>query len=79
MDTEPELIHNAVAEWASETERVFIPLDQSWRNSFLEPFDRKLRDKCLKVNQLYSLSHAREIIGTWKEEENTIRPYSSFG
>ena len=79
MDNGPELISNAVAKWASETERVFIPPGQPWRNGFVESFDGKRRDECLSVNQFYSLNHARGIIGIWKEEYNTIRPHSSLG
>ena len=79
MDNGPELISNAVAAWASETERVFIPPGQPWRNGFIESFNGKLRDECLSINQFYSLGHAKGIIGLWKEEYNTIRPHSSLG
>jgi len=30
------------------------------------------------VNQFYSLSHAKGIIGIWKEDYNTIKPHSSL-
>lgn len=79
MDNGPELISNAVAEWASETERVFISPGQPLRNGFVESFNGKLRDECLNVNQFYSLNHAKGIIDIWKEEYNTIRPHSSLG
>jgi putative transposase len=51
MDNGPELISNAVAQWASETDRVFIPPGQPWRNGYVESFNGKLRDECLNVNQ----------------------------
>ena len=79
MDNGPELISNAVAQWASETGRLFIPPGQPWRNGFIESFNGKLRDECLSINQFYSLNHAKGIIGLWKEEYNTIRPHSSLG
>ena len=79
MDNGPELISNAVADWASETERVFIPPGQPWRNGYVESFNGKLRDECLNINQFHSLNHAKGIIGLWKEEYNTIRPHSSLG
>ncbi len=79
MDNGPELVSNAIAQWASETDRVFIPPGQPWRNGFVESFNGKIRDECLSVNQFYSLDHAKGIIGIWKEEYNTIRPHSSLG
>jgi transposase InsO family protein len=79
MDNGPELVGKALAEWASETDRVFIPPGQPWRNGFVESFNGKLRDECLNVNQFYSLNHARGIISIWKEEYNTTRPHSSLG
>jgi hypothetical protein len=36
MDNGLELISQAVADWASETERVFIPPGHPWRNGFVE-------------------------------------------
>ena len=53
MGNGPELISNTVAEWASETEQVFIPPGQPWRNGFVESFNGKLRYECLNVNQFY--------------------------
>ena len=79
MDNGPVLISDAVAEWANETERVFIPSGQPRRNGFVESLNAKLRDECLSVNQFYSLNHAKGIIGIWRVEYNTIRPHSSLG
>ena len=79
MDNGPALVRKALAEWASETERIFIPPSKPWKNGFVESFNGKIRDECLGVNQFYSLDHARGIIGLWKEEYNTIRPHSSLG
>ncbi len=79
MDNGPELISNALARWASETERIFIPPGQPWRNGYVESFNGRLRDECLSVNQFHSLNHAKGIIGLWKEEYNEIRPHSALG
>jgi putative transposase len=79
MDNGPALISNALAQWASETERIFIPPGQPWKNGFVESFNGKLRDECLSVNQFYSLNHAKGIIGLWKEQYNHIRPHSALG
>ena len=79
MDNGPEMTSKALTEWASETERIFIPPGQPWKNGFIESFNGKIRDECFGSNQFYSLNHARGIIGLWKEEYNTIRSHSSLG
>ncbi len=50
MDNGPELVGKALAEWASETDRVFIPPGQPWRDGYVESFNGKLRDECLNIN-----------------------------
>jgi putative transposase len=79
MENGQELVSKALAEWASETDRIFIPPGQPWKNGFIESFNGKIRDECLGVNQFYSLNHAKGIIRLWKEQYNTIRPHSSLG
>lgn len=51
VDNGPTLISNAIAEWARETEGVFSPPWQPWRNGFIKSFNDKLRDECLRVNR----------------------------
>jgi len=53
--------------WAIEVDLVFISAGQPWRSGFIESFNGRLQDECLRVNQFYSLSHAKGIIGIWKE------------
>jgi len=48
-------------------------------NRHIESFNGRLRDECLNVNWFMSLEHAREIIGQWREDYNSIRPHSSLG
>ena len=79
MDSGPELISQAVADWASETERVFIPPRQPWRTGFVESFNGKLCEECLGVNLFYSLDDTKGTIGLWQGEYNTIPPHSSLG
>ena len=51
-----------------------------WRcNGFIENFNGKLRDECLNLNWFHDLQEAREIIGRWKDEYNTVRPHSALG
>ena len=79
MDNGPEFISKALREWANEVDLVFIPPGQPWRNGFIESFNGRVRDDCLRVNQVYSLSYAKGIIGIWKEDYNSARPHSSLG
>ena len=58
---------------------MFIPPGQPWWDGFIESFNGRLRDECSSVSQFYSLSHAKGIIGIWKEDYNTTRPHSSLG
>jgi putative transposase len=79
MDNGPEFISKTLRGWAREVDLVFIPPGQPWRNGFIECFNGGLRDECLSVNQFHSLSHAKCVIGMWKEEYNQTRPHSSPG
>ena len=79
MDNGPEFISKALREWAIEGDLVFIPPGLPWRNGLIESFNGRLRDECLSVSLFYSLSHAKGIIGIWKEDCNTTRPHSSLG
>lgn len=51
MNNGPELISHAVAEWASETDRVLIPSAHPWHDGSIESFNGKIRDECLVVDQ----------------------------
>jgi len=66
-------------EWANEVDLVSIPSGRAWQNRFVESFNTRRRDGCRSVNQFYSLSHAKAVIGTWKEDDSTTRPHSSLG
>jgi len=48
-------------------------------NSYIEPFNGRLRDECLNVNQFMSLDDAREQIERWRIDYNAHRPHSSLG
>lgn len=45
-DTGPELISNALADWAGETKKGgFIPPGQAWKNGHVESFNGKLQEE----------------------------------
>jgi len=79
MDNGPESTSQAISNWVTETDLMFISPGQHRRNGYVEFCNSRLRDECLEVTQFHSLIHARGIIGVWKEEYNTTRPHSSLG
>jgi putative transposase len=48
-------------------------------NTYIENFNGKIMDECLKVNRFMSLENAREVIGQWQADHNSIQPHSSLG
>ena len=71
----------ALNAWAYEKqiEHVFIDPGKPMQNGFIESFNGKLRDECLNLNWFHNLQEAREKIGRWKDEYNTIRTHSALG
>lgn len=65
---------NRWAEYFSASFRIPTQL-----NGFIESFNGKLRDECLNLNWFHNLQEAREKIGRWKDEYNTIRTHSALG
>ena len=47
-------------------------------NAFAESFNGRLRDECLNTNWFMSVRHAREIIESWRQDYNEVRPHSSL-
>ena len=80
-DNGPEFTSNALNAWAYEKhiEHVFIDPGKPMQNGFIESFNGKLRDECLNLNWFHNLQEARELIGRWKDEYNTVRPHSALG
>ncbi len=79
-DNGPELICQAMADWAGEqTGLHYIPPGAPWRNGYVESFNSRIRDECLNINSFYSLLHAQVIIGDWKQQYNEIRRHSALG
>ncbi len=79
-DNGPELACAAMADRARErTGLWFIPPGEPWRNGYIESFNGRVRDECLNINLFWSLTHARVVIGDWKEEYNHHRRHSALG
>ena len=79
-DNGPELGCEAMADWAGERVGLsFIPPGEPWRNGYVESFNGRVRDECLKINIFWSLAQARVVITDWKDDYNQRRRHSSLG
>lgn len=78
-DNGPEFINEAMADWAgTRTGLYYIPPGSPWCNGYVESFNSRIPDECLKINSFYSLMHAQVVIGDWKTEYNHERRHSSL-
>ena len=80
-DNGPELTANALRDWCrfSGTGSSYIEPGAPWENPYVEPFNGRLRDEFLGVEQFDSLLEAQVLIEDWRIEYNTKRPHSSLG
>ena len=81
VDNGPELIGKALDAWAClhKVKLVFNRPGTPQDNAFIESLNGRLRDECLNLNWFMSLNHAREVIGQWRKEYQTVRPHSALG
>ena len=80
VDNGPEFAGKAMDEWAYRRgiKLSFIRPGKPVENAFAESFNGRLRDECLNINWFMSVRHAREIIETWRQDYNEVRPHSSL-
>ena len=81
VDNGPEFTSKAVRNWASKhrVELCYSRPGKPTDNAFIESFNGKFRDEFLNANCFTSLSSARRLADTWKEEYNCYRPHSALG
>ena len=48
------------------------------QNGYVESFNGRLRDECLRINWFQHLFEARNILANWRHEYNEDRPHSSL-
>ncbi len=79
-DNGPEFASQALADWAkNRVGLAYIPPGKPWRNGYVESFNSRIRDECLKLTSFYSLTHARVVIEDWKHDYNHGRRHSALG
>lgn len=79
-DNGTEFVSRAVDDWAH---RNGVKLDFSrparpTDNPFIESFNGKLREECLKQHWFQSIEEAKAIIEAWRKEYNQERPHRSL-
>jgi putative transposase len=80
-DNGPEFISKAMDQWAykNSVDLKFIQPGKPVQNAFIESFNGKFRFQCLDAHWFEDLYQARQIIGDWRTEYNTLRFHSSLG
>ena len=80
-DNGPEFTSRHFLSWCIERriELVHIQPGKPQQNGYVESFNGKLRDECLKVSWFENLWDARRKIAAWQKEFNEERPHSSLG
>ena len=80
VDNGPEFAGKVMDEWAYRmgVKLNFIRPGRPVENAFAESFNGQQRDECLNTNWFMSVRHAREIIESWRQDYNEVRPHSSL-
>jgi putative transposase len=79
-DNGPEFAGLALERWAHDrqVQHRFITPGKPSQNGYIESFNGKLRDECLNEHEFINLQHARELIETFRDDYNQLRPHSSL-
>jgi putative transposase len=80
-DNGPELTSRHFLSWNLERKvnLVHTQPGKPTQNGYVESFNGKLREECLRVSWFQNLFEARRIIANWRREYNHQRPHSSLG
>ena len=79
-DNGPELTSRHFLAWCLERkiQLVHIQPGKPTQNGYVESFNGKLREECLRVSWFQNLFEARRIISDWRRDYNHQRPHSSL-
>lgn len=80
LDNGPEFRGRALAAWSEErgVRLEFIQPGKPAQNAYADSFNGRLRDECLNANWFTSLSDARRMMESWRQDYNELRPHSSL-
>ena len=79
-DNGPELTSRHFLAWAldQKIDLVHIQPGKPTQNAYVESFNSRLREECLRINWFQNLFEARRIIAAWRRDYNEQRPHSSL-
>ena len=79
-DNGPELTSRHFLAWALDRkiDLIHIQPGKPTQNGYVESFNGKLREECLRVSWFQNLFEARRIIANWRRDYNERRPHSSL-
>ena len=79
-DNGPELTSRHFLAWALDRkiDLIHIQPGKPTQNAYVESFNSKLREECLRVSWFQNLFEARRIISNWRQDYNQRRPHSSL-
>ena len=79
-DNGPELTSRHFLAWALDRkiDLVRIQPGKPTQNAYVESFNSKMREECLRVSWFQNLFEARRIIAAWHRDYNERRPHSSL-
>lgn len=79
-DNGPGLTSRHFLAWALDRkiDLIHIQPGKPTQNGYVESFNGKLREECLRVSSFRNLFEARRILATWRHDYNERRPHSSL-
>jgi putative transposase len=79
-DNGPELTSRHFLAWALERkiDLLHIQPGKPTQNAYVESFNSKMREECLRVSWFQNLFEARRIIAAWRRDYNERRPHSNL-
>jgi putative transposase len=79
-DNGPELTSRHFLAWNLERKINLIHTEpgKPTQNGYVESFNGKLREECLRIHWFQNLFEARRIIANWRRDYNECRPHSSL-
>ncbi len=79
-DNGPELTSRHFLAWALDRkiDLIHIQPGKPTQNGYVESFNGKLREECLRVSWFQNLFEARRILANWRHDYNERRPHSSL-
>lgn len=79
-DNGPELTSRHFLAWALDRniDLVHIQPGKPTQNAYVESFNSKMREECLRVSWFQNLFQAKRIIAAWRRDYNERRPHSSL-